>query len=194
MPAPEREIAEVTPALAPSVAPAADPLDWIVAHRDAWPKRVTLVKAVEFPIIYAGRTAGKVQAPPGTAVAVTGISRETLDAIYLQGGARVPVDSTDLRPFAVAQMAKADVPTASPLASLTPPQPAPTVTAAPAARPPPPWPLTLLPRCPRRQPPRLIQRPPCPLPRPLRPRPRPQPAGSGEDGPPPANPFGRPVD
>jgi hypothetical protein len=98
---------EPAPTPAPTVAHTTDPLAWLVAHRDYWPKEVALLKATDFPAVFGGKTSGYATVPAGTMVGLAEITGESVGVVYIGGGARIPIDSTDLRRRAGAAMAKA---------------------------------------------------------------------------------------
>lgn len=96
------------PAPAEVAAPKPDPLEWILTHKDFWPKQVTLLTATQFPIVLDGQIAGTTQAAPGTLVNLVEINGQNMTVVYLAGSSTVPIDSTDLPQRATAQMAKAE--------------------------------------------------------------------------------------
>ena len=78
-----------------------DALAWLAAHRERWPKEVTVRDVVSFPIIYDGREAGAGDVPPGSAVQLVGIepaaNRLTVScATYGNGTRTVAIGRTDL--------------------------------------------------------------------------------------------------
>ena len=111
-------VSQITPAPAdpPSttpILPRIDPLVWLAAHRERWPKEIVLKTKVAFPIVYDGRAAGVGEAPSGTAVQLVGIdaAADRLTVAYLRYGPTtqtVPSDATDLREWARGAMAKAE--------------------------------------------------------------------------------------
>ena len=101
---------EATPAgeEQPQATPRPDPLSWLIEHRDAWPKEVTLREPVEFPAVSSGKVVGVVKAPTGAAVKVLDLTSQDVVADYLGGNARVPIFTTDLRARADAALSRAE--------------------------------------------------------------------------------------
>ena len=90
-----------------------DPLSWIVAHKDYWPKEVILLEPTEFPLIYNGEIAGSAKVPAGSIVKVVAIESEFLTASYTGGTQRIAVTATDLRLRAEVAMKRAVVDSAA---------------------------------------------------------------------------------
>lgn len=109
-------------------APKPDPLEWILAHKEYWPKQVALVTAAKFPVVLDGQVAGTTQASPGTLVDLVEINGQNMTVVYLGGSSIVPIGSTDLQQRATEQMAKAEA------QSQTKPAPAGDETAKPTPR------------------------------------------------------------
>ena len=124
-------IAKVSPTPVPEPTaiplPASTPipvwLAWTVAHKDRWPKQVTLLRATIFPIVLKGRVAGKAKVPLGATVDVADIDSQSVSAVFDGGGQRLPIAATDLQQRATAQMAQAQaesLSTPAPIPSPTP--------------------------------------------------------------------------
>ena len=125
---PPAALARTTPpgSTLPVSAKPVDALAWLAAHRERWPKEVTLKDAVSFPIMYDGREAGSGNVPPGSAVKLVGVepaaNRLTVScATYGDGTRVVAIDRTDLRPRALAVMSAAGAePKAAPAVAVAP--------------------------------------------------------------------------
>ena len=87
-----------TPVATPTPTPEAtpDPLAWVIEHRDAWPREVTLLIPVKFDVVVNGLTNGVVSAQHGVVLGVAKIEPGYVTATM--GGAtnRITIDSTDL--------------------------------------------------------------------------------------------------
>jgi rhamnogalacturonan endolyase len=115
----------------PVSTPPADSLAWIVAHKDRWPRQLTLLQSAEFPILLNGHFAGTAKVPAGATVDLVEIDGQNVDVEFDGGGHRVPIDATDLRQLATAQMAKAATEALStPVPAPPPPAPTPMETPA----------------------------------------------------------------
>lgn len=86
---------------------AADPVAWLLEHRELWPKEVALMEAASFPVVFNGKVAGAAEVPAGTVVQLQRIVGGNVDLNYRGGVARLPVGSTDLERRAAAAMATA---------------------------------------------------------------------------------------
>jgi rhamnogalacturonan endolyase len=96
---------------------------WLMAHKDRWPKQVTLLQAMQFPVIENGRLAGTGKVPAGAMIDVTDIDAQSVAATFADGSKRVPLEATDLRQRAAVLMTQRVVVVASmpvPAPSLTP--------------------------------------------------------------------------
>ncbi len=71
-------------------------LDLLAANKTAWPKKIALRKAMEFPAVVAGKTVGKVTAPAGSVTHMVAIQGNKLGLEYRGGGAWAEVSETDL--------------------------------------------------------------------------------------------------
>lgn len=86
-------MAEATPI--PTSEPIADPVAWLIQHREAWPREVTLLRPAQLEHLEHGVRTGSVTAKKGTQVQVTQIEPGYVSVS--QGGAsqRLPMASTD---------------------------------------------------------------------------------------------------
>lgn len=85
----------------PSVAAPAPPpepfdLKRLAANRAAWPAKLTLIKAKDFPAVVEGKVVGSLTAPAGTEVGLVTISGGKLGVEYKGGGAWLFVEETDV--------------------------------------------------------------------------------------------------
>lgn len=103
IPAPQPEIPQ--PHVDPTPQTGPDPMAWLVANPERWPKEVVLLNSTEFPGVIDGRVAGKVNVPSGRKVKVVKIASDTVTAEYLGAKQAIPVDATDLKERARAAMA-----------------------------------------------------------------------------------------
>jgi hypothetical protein len=90
---------DATPA--PLVAPEPDPsevfdLKKLAANRSAWPAKVAIIKATDFPAVVDGKVVGSLTAPAGTEVGLVTISGGKLGVEYRGGGAWLFVEETDV--------------------------------------------------------------------------------------------------
>ena len=69
---------------------------------------MSLLEAVEFPVVFDGKVAGSAKVPAGSKVQVMEIELETITASYSGGTQRVAIKATDLRQRAEAAMSKAE--------------------------------------------------------------------------------------
>jgi hypothetical protein len=89
------------PAVAPAV-PSAPPepevfdLKKLAANKAAWPAKVAILKAHEFPAVVNGKKVGDLIAPADTEVGLVTISGGKLGVEYKGGGAWLFVEETDL--------------------------------------------------------------------------------------------------
>ncbi len=100
-PAPEAsEVPAATPApvVAAPVAPEPEVFDLkkLAANRAAWPAKVKITKATEFPAVVNNKVVGKLVAPIGAEVGLVTISGGKLGVEYQGGGAWLFVEDTDL--------------------------------------------------------------------------------------------------
>ncbi len=86
------------PAPAPVVPaqPEAFDLKKLAANRPAWPARIAIIKAIDFPAVANGKVVGSVHAPAGTEVGLLTISGGKLGVEYQGGGAWLFVEETDI--------------------------------------------------------------------------------------------------
>jgi len=113
-----------------------DPISWLVNNPANWPKEVTLVREIEFPVMDEGRRIGYAKAPVGSVLPVTGVAREGLTATYGGKTHAVPLDATDIARRAEAAMQREKERLASaPAATLPQATPAPTPKKAEIAEP-----------------------------------------------------------
>jgi hypothetical protein len=89
------------PPAAPAVPPApAEPevfdLKKLAANKSAWPAKVAILKAHEFPAVVNGKVVGKLTAPAGTEVGLVTISGGKLGVEYQGGGDWLFLEETDL--------------------------------------------------------------------------------------------------
>jgi hypothetical protein len=106
-PAPEPTPApSTTPPPSPVEAPrpAPNPLAWLLRNKDRWPEEVTLLKATEFPAVVQGKVYGSVKAPVGTEVQLVELTTHGAGVVYNGGGARVPIEATNLLDLATVEM------------------------------------------------------------------------------------------
>lgn len=96
------------PVETPSPTPRPDPIAWLIDHKEYWPKEVILREAFEFPAVSNGKEVGSVRVPARATVTVIGINREEVEADYLGGRRRIPINATDLLVRAEAGLAKAE--------------------------------------------------------------------------------------
>lgn len=121
---------EPSPVATPTPAPP-DPVAWLLAHPDRWPREVTLEQPAEFPAVFEGKTVGKVKAPPGALLGVLDITPQDVAVTFRGGRRRLPHAMTNLRAAAEAEMARPE-PTPTPqVAAATPAPKPPTPTPAP---------------------------------------------------------------
>lgn len=71
-------------------------LEGLAADRAAWPKTVKLKKPQTFPAVVSGKVVGKVEVLAGAEVNLVAVEKTQLGVEYGGGGARVPVEDTDL--------------------------------------------------------------------------------------------------
>ena len=93
-----------TPEPTPAVTPSPDPVTWIRQHKDRWPKEVILLRKVNFPAVVDGKVYGRIDIPAGTSVQLYDIEQDQLAVVHGGGGARVPIESTNLVALAQAEM------------------------------------------------------------------------------------------
>lgn len=68
----------------------------LAANKAAWPAKVAILKAHEFPAVVNGKKVGELIAPAGTEVGLVTISGGKLGVEYKGGGAWLFVEETDL--------------------------------------------------------------------------------------------------
>jgi hypothetical protein len=68
----------------------------LAANKAAWPAKVAILKAHEFPAVVNGKKVGDLIAPAGTEVGLVTISGGKLGVEYKGGGAWLFVEETDL--------------------------------------------------------------------------------------------------
>jgi hypothetical protein len=71
-------------------------MERFAATPSLWPKKVKLLKTIEFPAVLNGKVVGKVQAPAGTEANLRLIKDQQLGVEFRGGGAWVPIAETDL--------------------------------------------------------------------------------------------------
>jgi len=128
------------PKVTSTVAPAPDPLAWLLGNKERLLEEVTLVRARAFPAVIQGKVAGSVQVPAGIEVRLVDINPKGASLVFQGGGVRVPLSATDLPELAQVEMhrAEASAPTAAPVTKSTPsprPPTAPAVPGRPARKP-----------------------------------------------------------
>lgn len=97
-PPPEPEVAEVP---AP-VTKAPPDMHSLAADRSAWPKKLVLRKATQFPAVVGGKVVGKIIAPAGSEAKVVVIQEAHIGVEYHGGGAWVAPTDTNLLEIATA--------------------------------------------------------------------------------------------
>ena len=111
-PEPETEEEEPEPEVAKKPAapakPRPDPLPWLIAHKEYWPKEVTLREPVEFPAVSNGKPVGSLKVPAGTAVKVIEITGQGIAADYMGGRGQVAIGFTDLPARAESALTEAE--------------------------------------------------------------------------------------
>jgi len=85
-----------TPVPAPPPEPEAFDLNKLAKNPAAWPAKIMIHKATDFPAVVNGRVAGMIHAPAGTEVKLAKISDGRLGVEYQGGGAWLLVEETDL--------------------------------------------------------------------------------------------------
>jgi hypothetical protein len=96
-----------------------DPAD-LAGNPSAWPKKLHLKQAVEFPALYNGQVVGSVTAPAGTAVTLRDIQGGQLTVDYQGGTQKIPWTLTDLEQ-AAAKVAATPASSGGPPTTATPP-------------------------------------------------------------------------
>jgi hypothetical protein len=76
--------------------PEAFDLKKLAGNRAAWPAKVALTKATDFPAVVNGKVVGSLTAPAGTEVELVTISGGKLGVEYRGGGAWLFVEETDV--------------------------------------------------------------------------------------------------
>ncbi len=102
---------EATPEATPT--PAADPIAWLIAHPDRWPKEVNLAEPTEFSAVFEGKTVGKVSVPAGAILGLADIFPDEVAVTFRGAPKRLPLGMTNLRELAAAEMLKPE-PTPTP--------------------------------------------------------------------------------
>lgn len=90
-----------TPTPAPPTPPPLD-LATVTQTPGLWPAQIALTQAHSFPVMIGGRVAGEAKVPPGTAMKLVRVFGPQVEVEYQNALHRVPTDSTDLMPRAVA--------------------------------------------------------------------------------------------
>jgi len=86
-----------TPPVEPEAAPPeAFDLQKLAGDRSAWPSKVALTKAIDFPAVVNGKVVGSLTAPAGTEVGLVTISGGKIGVEYQGGGAWLFVEETDV--------------------------------------------------------------------------------------------------
>jgi concanavalin A-like lectin/glucanase superfamily protein/alginate lyase len=92
------------PQVAVPMAPQADPLAWLLKHKDRWPEEVVLLEPAVFPAVVNGKVFGSAKVPVGTGVQLVEVTADKLAVAYQGGGARVPVKATNVLNLAAVEM------------------------------------------------------------------------------------------
>ena len=133
--------AQVAPAATPAAEAAAtpapppkpfDPAD-LALNPAAWPKKLIINQAIEFPALYNGQVVGSVTAPAGSVVTLDNIQGTQLTVDYQGGAQKIPWTDTDLAREAAklaAMTQSAATTTSGPPTTATPP-----TTSAPPSNP-----------------------------------------------------------
>jgi 1,4-alpha-glucan branching enzyme len=96
-----------TPTPTPEPTPSApDPVVWLMGNPDRWPPSVILREPADFPALYEGRVVGKIKVPARSEVKLVEIEPDEVTVRYREGKVRLPLDATNLRELASAEMAK----------------------------------------------------------------------------------------
>jgi len=80
------------------------PIEWLIAHREVWPKEVIINEKVDFPIVIGGKVSGTITRLAGTHVLLVDV---TNDSIIVQSGgcfAEIPIKSSDFIELAGSQI------------------------------------------------------------------------------------------
>lgn len=111
---PEPVIVKATPTPTPTPAPVVmatptptptpPPLDMTMVARapGLWPKQISLVQPINFPVVLNGRVVGQAMAPVGTVLRVLRVGAQQVEVEYQNNRQVVPVASTDLYQKALA--------------------------------------------------------------------------------------------
>lgn len=84
-----------------------DPIAWLCDHRQRAPKQLLLKAPVTFAIIANGRESGQMEVPSGAVAEIVGFTPKAAELRFLNAtAAHVPVDATNLRTLAQAEMAR----------------------------------------------------------------------------------------
>lgn len=94
------------PATAPITTTPQDPIAWLIAHKNRWPKQVTLLETTKVPVTYQGRPAGFTWIPGGNSVEVVSIEGGNVNLLVGESPVAVPIQATDLSSFAQVEMEK----------------------------------------------------------------------------------------
>ena len=94
----------------------ADPIGWLLQHKESWPKEVVTTAAVEFPLLFDGKLGGSVKRPAGAIVQLIDITTDHITVGFNSNTARIPENQTNLRELAAHLMAlqakkEGDIPT-----------------------------------------------------------------------------------
>jgi hypothetical protein len=112
------------PTATPEATPApVDPLGWLLAHKDRAPKELRLRKPTTLSIQANGKDVGSVAIPAGARAQLADFTARTADVRVVNAGGRVPIEATNLRALAQAEMEKPE-PTPTPVATMGSPPPA----------------------------------------------------------------------
>ena len=108
MPTPEPSDDEETPAPSAPAVTRPDPMVWIAANKDHWPKEVILQQSFEFPAVSNGKAVGSLVVPAGAVVKLNDMSAQGLAVEFMGGERVVPANATDLPTRAYAALVKAE--------------------------------------------------------------------------------------
>ncbi|MGC3991437.1 MAG: alginate lyase family protein [Chthoniobacteraceae bacterium] len=85
-----------TPPPTPTPTPV-DPMAWIMEHKANWPKTVKLLQALEFPVVFEGKTLGTTMVPAGTEVELSNIEPGFVTVSNRGASQKILASFTDLR-------------------------------------------------------------------------------------------------
>lgn len=82
----------------------ADPLAWLLQHKERWPEEVTLLEAAQFPAVINRKVFGSAKVGVGTEVRVVEVTAADVAVVYNGGGTRIPIKATNLLELASVEM------------------------------------------------------------------------------------------